>query len=365
MSFTLLSHFISTDILFISPSGLQIDISSSQVNLLGTDCTNERVKNLCDLNFKIIIYHADSYCINVVDPDAFGSSSNLVLLLGDTHHGPNPITNVIDWIICSPVKRVLNYSCPHHDELLTYFTGIECIYFPIVFGAKYWHMPTHTSKYNIIHIGNLSEHHQRRQIVIKSLQASNAKITLLRLYGLNMSSALNSSIASLNCSLNCDISHRISESLAAGTFLYTDRLTKYHKFLSFLDAEGLVFLYNLDDIFNLNNSINNLVEKYSTQAGRKLIFEEKKNIQKKFIQILKDFNLYTLAASYIMMKDIDLPDILIPATTFFKEKLNRNVLSCYEHYQEHHRKYPFQARNVSLSGSDLENYELLCSRIKS
>ena len=233
MSFTVLSQFISCKTLFISPSGLQIDISANQTNLLGSNCTNEQVRYLCECDFELIVYHADSFSIKCIDPCALTGSSKHVLLLGDTHHGSDPISNVIDWIMSSPVKRVINYSCPHHDELITYFTGIECTYFPIIFGAKYWHKPVQALDHNIIHIGNLSPQHQRRQFVIKSLQNSDTQISLLKLYGSSMSSALNSSLASLNCSLNCDISHRISESLAAGTFLFTDQLTKYQKFLSF------------------------------------------------------------------------------------------------------------------------------------
>ena len=363
MSFTLLSQFISSKTLFISPSGLQIDISSDQVNLLGRDCTNDHISNLCALNFELIVYHADAFCIKAIDPGIFTSSSNLILLLGDTHHGPNPVSSVIDWIASSPVKRVINYSCPHHDELFTYFTGIECTYFPIVFGAKYWHAPIHTVDHSVIHIGNLSEQHQRRQFVIRSLQRSNANISLLKLFGLNMTKAINSSLASLNCSLNCDISHRISESLAAGTFLYTDRLTKYQKILSFLDAEGLVFLYDIDNINALNESINALADKYSSQAGKISIFKDKQIIHQKFINIIKGFDLYALAASYIMGRDVILPEILEPETSFFENKLSREVLSFYEIYQERHRKRSYNDERFKLSKSDYVNYKLLCSRL--
>ena len=272
---------------------------------------------------------------------------------------------MIDWILCSPTKRVLNYSCPHHDEIITYFTGIECTYFPIIFGAKYWHKPIHSVTNGITHIGNLSNHHKRRKQVINSLKNSNVQISVFQVYGLNMSTTLNSCLASLNCSLNCDISHRVSESLAAGTLLYTDRLTKYQQFIRFLETEGLVNLYDFNNIARLIDSINGLKEKYATPSGKNLIFEEKIIIQKGFIRILKNFNLYKLAAAYIMLKEVCLPGLLTPVITFFPRRLNRQVLSCYEDFQERHKNLDHRQINPELTSDDFLNYKLLCSRISS
>ena len=63
------------------------------------------------------------------------------------------------------------------------------------------------------------------------------------------------------------------------------------------------------------------------------------------------------------MKEVALPNILTPETTFFKHRLSREVLSLYEQYQEQNRKFPLKAKLIEFSGPDYDNYRLLCSRL--
>jgi len=152
-----------------------------------------------------------------------------------------------------------------------------------------------------------------------------------------MNLRLNQSIVSINCSLNCDISHRVSESLAAGTLVVTDRLTKYQKFLQHLADENIISLYSFNKPSQLIDVLLMLEDLHTSPSGRNELFARKNKSQREFRNILRKFSFYEAAAKYITLKAVELPFILRPFTSNFDRPLTWNDLEFYEACQEKHR----------------------------
>lgn len=369
MSYTLLDQFIEASVLFIAPSGLRLNISTTQFDILGSECNSPYIAEvLASQFFDYVVLHADSFCISEIHPDLFKPNHRLVLILGDSHHGHEPLTTICSWVNSSNVQRILNYSCPHHDEIIALITGVECIYFPAIFGIKYWHQPSRDPSLEIIHIGNISNQHQRRRSLLEYLSKVEININILTAYGSKMNRLLNNSLVSFNCSLNCDISHRISESLASGTLVLTDKLTKYQKFIDFLESESIIYCYNYNDKRQILDIMSEINEMNKSDSGKLHLMNLKAVAQLKFRKFLAKSNLNLLAANYLCLKDVEIPDIIKPYESNFNTNLTLDELNFYQSAQEMHRTVSFTSQSELykyFKGNLTSNQILLLSRLSS
>jgi len=362
MSYLDLQLFSTSTVLYIAPSGIQLFLSENQFNLLGKNANSLRISETLNTHsFALIVIHVDSYCLDCLSPDLFENYKNLVMILGDTHHGKEPLSKLIKWLLSSNVQRIANYSCPHHDEIITKLTGIECIYFPIIFAVKFWIYPKITSSdQNIIHLGSISKNHERRKYVMKSLVNKMVPIQFVKLFGFKMNLALNYSAAVINCSLNNDISHRISETMSAGTLVFTDKLTQHQRFLSILENENIIETYDISSIDKFADHLNYFKNNYlKTTSGLEDSYKKKINRQNKFRSLIRELDLYRVLKKFLFLEEVILPNALIPLSTQLKPKYIEEHLTDYEEKMETHRQLIAKNNNKLLISQINSNRLLL------
>uniref|UniRef100_UPI0040487E2D hypothetical protein n=1 Tax=Cyanobium sp. TaxID=2164130 RepID=UPI0040487E2D len=335
-----ISHLVDQPLLFISPSGVLLRFSSQQLSLLGNKVTLDSINNCLLHNyFSLIVYHLDAFNLHSVPPDLIGPKYNQVLVLGDTHHGFQPLQRLVDWLKSSSVLRVINYSCPHHDEIISKASSVESIYFPFVFAVRKWKLPiVRPSNAFVKHVGSLSVHHVRRRFLLDNLVSAHASIRHCSVFGDLMIESLNDSICILNVSLNCDIPHRVSEVLAAGSLLLTDRATRYQKYLFELEALGLVCFYDPMDSYTVFNLVNDMSARYGQDKHLQECFSTKILNQGKLINLLRNLSLYNCLAKYLLGFDSRLPDLLTPVSSSLSKQEVVTHLPFYETAMDFHRR---------------------------
>ncbi len=151
-----------------------------------------------------------------------------VLLLADTHHMDEPLTQLINYALTEPYDRIVILYDRHHADLLRMAGVKNLFWFP---GLTFPHADAvvkagrQRSRSNTVaFVGQRGRHHPRRSRLLDAMEQAQLPLDVrvvpqeeaLRVYG-------RSSIG-FNASLNGDLNLRVLEILGTGGMLLTDRL---------------------------------------------------------------------------------------------------------------------------------------------
>ncbi len=147
-----------------------------------------------------------------------------ILLLGDTHHFPNPISTLIGYLRREAFDLIVGQFASHHLHWFVKADLAACTWAP---GLITRHVPGDYSAERddvIAMVGHTWRYHGYRHHLLTRLRQAQAPLRITtatreesaRLYG--------SSLISFNCSLNSDINLRCFEVLSSRGFMLTDAL---------------------------------------------------------------------------------------------------------------------------------------------
>jgi len=157
-----------------------------------------------------------------------------VLIVGDTHHMGRPLQNVIRYALEEPFTHIVFDHTRHHAHFFME-AGLKNVHWiPAVDFAFNSREPSLTPSRKLSFVGQVGQHHPFRRHILGSLQSAGLPLQVLRGTTQEAADIYADSEITLNVSLNGDLNLRVFESLAAGGFLMTDKLS---------DASGLPLLF--------------------------------------------------------------------------------------------------------------------------
>ena len=173
----------------------------------------------------------------------------VVLVAGDTHHGPSPLQALLEFTTNEHFDGCLTTNDPQHAHWASQLAGTRVGWWPSpdveAFDTTFLDSEFRTR--DALFVGQAGRWHQRRQGSLRLLWDAKLPARLVRLPMRFASRLYARSLVSLNLTLNGDTNARIFEVLSAGGCLVTDRLEAQGGLRS-LFTEGEHFLgYDDDD----------------------------------------------------------------------------------------------------------------------
>ncbi len=213
--------------------------------------------------------------INVVDINCLK-----ILVLGDTHHGFEPLRRMISYAH-QEVYDLYVTDCDRHHLWYYWLSGLDNLYWlPTLFvippEQNYYQTPNINDQFfanKVTFIGSIGKYHPRRARLISALRDQIPNLLHINLPQQDSLKAFNCSSISLNISLNGDANMRNYEILSVGGFLLTDILSYESGLDIFLEAgRDLETFANLDELVEKINYFmthQHLTETYRNNGYRK------------------------------------------------------------------------------------------------
>ena len=147
-------------------------------------------------------------------------------LLGDSHHMRNPIQKLLNY---ATRERFDFFLLDHNKQHAHWYheAGIQNLaWIPAILLADQFNKPTHTTQRTISFVGQTGHYHPERKRLIASVESAQLPFKTKAIPQLQANKIYSESRIVMNCSLNGDFNLRVFETLAAGGFLLTDRLSR-------------------------------------------------------------------------------------------------------------------------------------------
>lgn len=169
----------------------------------------------------------------VVRTDAFGECrpSNLAafgcpiaLVVGDTHHGSDPISSVLRYALSEPFAACfLDYTRQHAHFFLE--AGLPRVHWlPGLNANRIAVRDDQQRQPGVLMLGNVDSWHERRKRICTALRHANLPLRILTADTATTRQWHHDAELNFNCSLNGDLNLRVLEVLQSGGALMTDRL---------------------------------------------------------------------------------------------------------------------------------------------
>jgi hypothetical protein len=171
-------------------------------------------------------FNDPDYVLVMLDPTAPPTSlervrGKKICFVGDTHHGPSPLTQRIKAVLGQPWDLVALEFVENH---LHWFeaVGVPAAFLPNWNVNPFW-LPVPTCrKGGIVMIGQCNTMHARRRHVVDELRRRGFPVLVRPAHPGDASKLYNQATVCLNVALNGDYNHRNIEVPAAGGTLLTD-----------------------------------------------------------------------------------------------------------------------------------------------
>ena len=223
---------------------------------------------LKEVNIKYIMYYCDIFSLALFQPVLDIMQCKTIAIIGDTHHGKEPLSKLITWLYEMKICRVALKQTVHHKPIFRSF-GFDVLQLP------YYAHNTKSYEVNdnyierIIFYGSISNRHVKRMDLLKFLKQSGLTIDICAGSREMSFKAYNTYCASINMPLNNDVNYRIYEIMSAGGVCVTEnfisstedsQLAKNK--INILQFESPIECYNLCvDLLKNRNLRNNLARR--------------------------------------------------------------------------------------------------------
>jgi len=270
-----------------------------------------------------------------------------VLILGDTQHGNNPLTNMIDYATSEKYDFYITDHKRHHLWFY-YLAGIKKSYWlPGLFlkppQPGFEKQPFSAAELNsdllankAVFIGQARQFHPRRVRILKKLQTAIPYFSSGMMPQADALKAYNLADISLNISLNGDLNLRCMEIISAGGLQISDRLSDETGLNLLLEEDEEIILFDSEDeilekihFYHNNKDLNKKIRENAFQRYKKEYTPEK--MLNLFYDIINNKEIeerYT-SASLARIK-------YIPDSFFSPERIR-----VYEFVQEQHKNTEF------------------------
>ncbi len=171
-----------------------------------------------------IILYADIFSLALFRPVYDSFDLNVICVVGDTHHGHQPITRLAKWLINSNIRAIALKQTIHHSNVFREI-GFDVVNLPYYANDVRLIKPTAHYFQRLVFVGSLGIHHAKRRRLINSLISMGAPIDVQTLPRHNTFLAYNAYACSFNMPLNNDINYRIWEVMAAGGVCLTEKFS--------------------------------------------------------------------------------------------------------------------------------------------
>lgn len=169
-----------------------------------------------------VIVYADIFSLAQFRPIIDMSHVPLLCVVGDTHHGNGPITDLAYWLIQSRISVVALKQTIHHANLFESL-GFRVLRLPFYAHDAHFISPTQYFFERTVFIGSTGGLHRHRSSFLDTLTSRGIKIDIRRIPRSKSFAIHNLYGTSFNMPLNNDISYRIWEIMASGSVCLTER----------------------------------------------------------------------------------------------------------------------------------------------
>lgn len=180
-------------------------------------------KNRLGRNFDFVIVFAEQDT-GVFPENVTQFNCPAILLLGDTHHFPRPISTLLSYARRERFDMIAGQFTAHHLHWFVEAGFARCAWVP---GLITRHVPGlwHDARDdNVTFVGHNWEYHLYRHTLLRTLQHEGLPLRTAIGTREEAAQAYSRSLISFNCSLNSDINVRNFEVLSSRGFLLTDDL---------------------------------------------------------------------------------------------------------------------------------------------
>jgi hypothetical protein len=164
------------------------------------------------------------------------------LVLGDTHHMPNPISFLLEYLLAERYDVVVGEFCRQHLHWFVEAGAAAVRWLPFASLNPRHEPPAGELRPGVSFVGQAGARHPYRTRVLEFLRRQGVPLEAREAPHAEAARIHAAAAMSLNVSLNGDLNLRVGEVLAAGGFLFTDRLSRQAGAdLLFEDGRHLVF----------------------------------------------------------------------------------------------------------------------------
>ena len=171
----------------------------------------------------LVLVKADASCRNHLR-QLQALPGRKVLLMGDTHHLPQPLQTMLGYALAEPWDLISSEHDRHHLSWCAEAGLNQLIWLPCYTINPHRLAPQAPQDPRAVFVGSLSPHHRQRQRLLEALPSHGLNPLITGASQAQAAQLYNRHLVSLNVSLNADLNFRIFEILAAGGCLLTDRL---------------------------------------------------------------------------------------------------------------------------------------------
>ncbi len=161
-------------------------------------------------------------CDTSIPTNLAGIKCPKVLLVGDTHHTPRPLTRAIQLALSQPWDLVVLEFNQHHLKWFHEAGVFNAVYIPCLTISPIDIPPPAKRTRGVVFAGNVGPDHVYRRKIMAALECAGVKIEYVQGTREQCAKAYNEAMVSLNISLNGDFNLRNYESDAAGGCCITD-----------------------------------------------------------------------------------------------------------------------------------------------
>ncbi|MBL9001308.1 MAG: glycosyltransferase family 1 protein [Phycisphaerae bacterium] len=284
---------------------------------------------------ELIVVRADA-SMRAVPVNLDSAKAPKVLLLGDTHHMPRPIRTVLAYLRRERFDLVVGEFNRQHLHFFREAGIANIAWIPCYTLAPCEREPAAAPGHALCFAGQAGAYHPYRRMILDHLERRGAPLT--RFYGTREEAAAlyTESTITLNVSLNGDLNLRVFETMAAGGFLLTDRLsTESGLPLLFTEGEHLA-------TYDSPESLDAQIERYLADPGaaRRIAAAGRTAYLRSHRPALKRAQLRAALAGQSLPDELTLPPITRPAAARpYGDDIDGRA-AVYEFVQELHRVRP-------------------------
>ena len=173
---------------------------------------------LKDTEIKYILYYCDIYSLYAFKPILDIHQNKSIAIIGDTHHGKQPISKLIQWLSMIRIDKIALKQTAHHKPIFESF-GFKVLQLPYYAHNVKMHDVNDDYIERIVFYGSVSNRHIKRVELLEFLASKGLPIDIFSGDRDNSFKVYNSYCASINMPLNNDINYRIYEIMASGGFV--------------------------------------------------------------------------------------------------------------------------------------------------
>lgn len=194
-----------------------------------------------------IFIYADIFSLSLFRPAYDSFDINIVCIVGDTHHGNNPITGLAEWLIKSNIRTIALKQTLKHAIIFENI-GFHVIRLPYYAHEVSLIKPRAHYFERMVFVGSMGSLHTKRTYYLKALKSRGLPIDICSLPRKRTFSAYNAYACAFNMPLNGDINYRIWETMAAGSVCLTESIPRNIEVDTLAKASESILTYsNLDD----------------------------------------------------------------------------------------------------------------------